>query len=75
VGSARLDHYRKGGDSLLGRYHYYRLHPYSLREMGARPTADDLRLLLRYGGFPEPLAKQNARHWRRWSLERRSRIL
>ncbi len=22
VGSARLDHYRKGGDSLQGRYHY-----------------------------------------------------
>ena len=27
TGSARLDIYRKGGDSLQGRYHYYRLHP------------------------------------------------
>mgnify|MGYP001612797081 CR=1 FL=1 len=26
TGSARLDHYRKGGDSLQGRYRYYRLH-------------------------------------------------
>lgn len=33
TGSARLDLYRKGGDSLMGRYHYYRLHPFSLREM------------------------------------------
>ena len=27
TGSARLDVYHRGGDSLLGRYHYWRLHP------------------------------------------------
>ncbi len=27
TGSAKLDHYRRGGDSLQGRYHYHRLHP------------------------------------------------
>ncbi len=32
TGSARLDIYRKGGDSLMGRYYYYRLHPFSLAE-------------------------------------------
>src|SRR3989344_2544453 len=32
TGSARLDVYRRGGDSLLGRYYYYRLHPFSARE-------------------------------------------
>lgn len=32
TGSARLNVYQKGGDSLMGRYHYYRLHPFSLRE-------------------------------------------
>lgn len=32
TGSARLDLYRRGGDSLMGRYHYYRLHPFSLAE-------------------------------------------
>lgn len=32
TGSARLDVYRRGGDSLFGRYHYYRLHPFSLAE-------------------------------------------
>jgi predicted AAA+ superfamily ATPase len=33
TGSSRLDVYRRGGDSLMGRYHYYRLHPFSLREV------------------------------------------
>jgi len=33
TGSARLDIYRKGGDSLLGRYHAYRLHPLTLGEL------------------------------------------
>ncbi|MBI4653140.1 ATP-binding protein [Candidatus Kuenenbacteria bacterium] len=33
TGSARLDLYRKGGDSLIGRYYYYRLHPFSLAEV------------------------------------------
>ncbi len=33
TGSARLDIYKKGGDSLLGRYQSYRLHPLSLAEL------------------------------------------
>lgn len=32
TGSARLDVYRRDGDSLQGRYHHYRLHPFSLVE-------------------------------------------
>lgn len=32
TGSARMDLYQKGGDSLMGRYFYYRLHPFSLAE-------------------------------------------
>src|SRR5690606_21187301 len=51
TGSARLDVYRRGGDSLQGRFHPYRLHPLSLPELGA--GCDDLELLLRFGGFPE----------------------
>lgn len=30
TGSARLDVYRRGRDSLMGRYYYYRLHPFSI---------------------------------------------
>ncbi len=33
TGSARLDLYRRGGDSLQGRYHHYRLHPFSYAEL------------------------------------------
>lgn len=33
TGSARLDLYRKGGDSLQGRYHLLRLHPLSVKEL------------------------------------------
>ncbi|MFM8454704.1 MAG: ATP-binding protein [Gammaproteobacteria bacterium] len=33
TGSARLDVYRKGGDSMMGRYFLYRLHPFSVREL------------------------------------------
>lgn len=33
TGSARLNVYRRGSDSLLGRFFHFRLHPFSLREM------------------------------------------
>ena len=33
TGSARLDHYSRGGDALTGRYHLYRMHPLSVREL------------------------------------------
>jgi hypothetical protein len=36
TGSARLDIYRRGGDSLQGRYHHYRLHPFTLGELLTR---------------------------------------
>ncbi len=36
TGSSRLDIFRRGGDSLQGRYHYYRLHPFSVAELGGR---------------------------------------
>jgi uncharacterized protein len=36
TGSARLDLYRFGGDSLQGRYFYLRLHPFGVAELGAR---------------------------------------
>ena len=32
-GSGRLDYYRHGGDSLQGRYHFYRLHPLTFKEI------------------------------------------
>jgi len=39
TGSARLDVYRRGGDSLMGRYFYFRLHPFSLAECNDKINA------------------------------------
>lgn len=75
TGSAKLDYYRRGGDSLQGRYHYHRLHPLTLREISSHPTAADLEHLLQFGGFPEPFLKADLRHWKRWQRERRSRVV
>ena len=33
TGSGRLDLFQKGGDSLLGRYFLYRMHPFSISEL------------------------------------------
>lgn len=70
TGSARLDYYRRGGDSLAGRYHYYRMHPFSLTEMNRLAGKTDLEMLLKFGGFPEPLLKGTERAWKRWQKER-----
>ena len=75
TGSARLDYYRKGGDSLHGRYHYYRLHPFSMMELNSDPTKDDFNTLMKFGGFPEPCLKGEERFLRRWQRERIQRVI
>lgn len=76
TGSARLDTYRRGGDSLLGRYHYWRLHPISLDELPSDlPCEEAYRRLLTVGGFPEPFFLNDEREARRWRRERFDRIL
>ena len=71
IGSARLDTFRQGGESLAGRFFGWRLHPVSVREWceqtGATPEAA-LDHLLERGGFPEPCLacdKDQAERWRR----------
>jgi hypothetical protein len=76
TGSARLDTYKKGGDSLLGRYHYWRLHPLTLDELPADITPEEgLQRLLTLGGFPEPFLQADEREARRWRRERFDRVL
>lgn len=91
TGSARLDIYRKGGDSLMGRYHYYRLHPFSLAEalqVENQFTVEKELLfanhegmravfaqLLEFGGFPEPFLKKDERTLRRWHNQRVERLV
>jgi len=74
TGSARLDLYRFGGDSLQGRYHYLRLHPLSVAELKMRQPRDLLQLL-KLGGFPEPFFGGSEKQAARWSREYRSRVL
>jgi uncharacterized protein len=73
TGSARLDIFRRGGDSMLGRYHYHRIHPYSLPELGF--TEANLMRLFNYGGFPEPLLEMNENELRRWHYQRISKLV
>lgn len=89
TGSARLDLYRRGGDSLQGRYHYYRLHPFTIAEaeglayrasvqrelqIGEGFYQDSLEALDAFGGFPEPFIKQSKRQLRRWHNEKIERM-
>ena len=79
TGSARLDTYTKSGDSLLGRYHLWRLHPFTLQELTSRGGAQHgdaiLSQLLQFGGFPEPYLAANDTFARRWRRDRYERIL
>jgi predicted AAA+ superfamily ATPase len=74
TGSARLDLYRYGGDSLQGRYHYLRLHPLTFDELKS-PSFKDFESLFELGGFPEPFLKGSKIEATRWSKEYKTRIL
>lgn len=74
TGSARLDLYRHGGDSLQGRYHYLRLHPLSAAELRVN-SSDELESLLALGGFPEPFFGGSKKEAKRWTREYRARLI
>ncbi|MCY4513024.1 MAG: ATP-binding protein [Bdellovibrionales bacterium] len=75
TGSGNLKHYKRGGDSLQGRYYSYRLHPFSLRELNSRPTKGDLDTLLKLNGFPEPLLSGSQKILNKWRNERLSQLI
>ena len=87
TGSARLNVYKRGGDSLMGRYFPYRLHPLSVGEVSggrlgldgefrspAKVSGETVRLLLRFGGFPEPFLRGSERFYNRWKNARRDLV-
>ena len=87
TGSARLDVYKRGGDSMMGRYFPYRIHPLSVGEIsggrldvegGLRKPAkvrdESLRSLLRFGGFPEPFLRGSERFYNRWKNARKDLV-
>lgn len=86
TGSSKLDVYRKGGDSLMGRYFPYRIHPFSIAEcLRTTVTENEIsapakippkifQALLEFGGFPEPFLNRDKRFDRRWKLLRREQL-
>ncbi len=70
TGSAKLDTYRKVGDSLAGRYFQYRLYPLDLKEIAQFNTsihsAEAFERLWFCGGFPEPFLKGSENYYKRW---------
>lgn len=79
TGSARLNVYKRGGDSLMGRYFLYRMHPLSVGELLGRAynpgvlaepgniSDDAFESLYRFGGFPEPFSRASVRFYNRWA--------
>lgn len=84
TGSSRMDVYRRGGDSLMGRYFLYRMHPFTIAEVLhqdlpasrriVRPPTEikarDFEALWRHGGYPEPYLKRDSKFSRRWQSSR-----
>lgn len=89
TGSSRMDTYWRGGDSLMGRYFMYRMHPFSVAEAVNRKlpdpkrivrpprriSEDDFDALWEHGGYPEPFLKRDARFTRRWQSLRLQQLL
>ncbi len=89
TGSSRMDVYRRGGDSLMGRYFLYRMHPFSVAEtlhqdlpdatQIVRPSkkvkATDFDALWLHGGYPEPFLKRDLRFSRRWQSLRLEQLV
>jgi len=78
TGSSRIDIVRRGGDSLMGRYFLYRMHPWSVAESlrthlpqkeihaPEEIRSADWDALWEHGGFPEPFLRRDNRFSRRW---------
>lgn len=78
TGSAKLDIYKRIGDSLMGRYFLYRIHPLSVAELISpivlnkeiRPpkkiAKEKLKNLLHFGGFPEPFIHADKKFHHKW---------
>jgi predicted AAA+ superfamily ATPase len=87
TGSSRLDVYRRGGDSLMGRYFLYRMHPLSVGELIRQDLRGELVQASRvlphaaydglwtHGGFPEPFLRADPRFSRRWRRLRRQQLV
>ncbi len=73
TGSARMDLFRKGGDSLAGRHYHVRLHPLSIKEYNQGASKEIIHKMMTLGAFPGPLLLgdlKESKLWRKSHLER-----
>ena len=70
TGSARLDIYKKGQDSLMGRHFSWHLHPFCLSELKHFGFKQGLADLMIHGGFPEALLTGDETFSKRWRRDR-----
>ena len=88
TGSARLEQRKRGrGDSLMGRYFPFRMHPLSVGELlhPVLPTAiavrpgelreADWNALVAFGGFPEMFRSRSSQFAVRWRKLRREQLV
>lgn len=60
----------------MGRYHYWRLHPFTLTDLPESISPENgLKRLMTVGGFPEPFLENDERFAKRWRRERIDRVL
>jgi uncharacterized protein len=67
TGSAKLDAFKKLGDSLAGRFFSYRLHPFDVKEASSLIEPEEaLSRLFNVSGFPEPFLENDPVFYARW---------
>jgi predicted AAA+ superfamily ATPase len=88
TGSAKLDVFSRGGDSLMGRYFPFHFHPLSVAEITQKGInsehefwqepkpidKDKFSSLLKFGGYPDPYLKQSDAFSRRWKKLRSQQL-
>lgn len=70
TGSAKMETFRKVGDSLAGRYFQYRVYPLDIIELSQLQEEIDveetLEKLIKLSGFPEPYLSGDISFYNRW---------
>ena len=66
TGSARMDAFKKVGDSLAGRFFVHHLFPFTVSELKGSNLENTTSLLMERGGFPEPLLATSIEDVNRW---------
>lgn len=87
TGSARLDVIHRGGESLMGRYFPYRVHPLSVGELSSsslpkkefsppkKLSDKKFHNLFKFGGFPEPFMKSSVAFYSKWKKLRLKQLI